>query len=317
MKWAATRYPISYNNVFDADISDLPDTYTIEQEIRPTPISRKGYDFQKWTPSSIPIGQTEKRVFTASWLPKSYQINYELNGGSLADKETSYTIESNDYIPSVPSKVGYEFKSWSPESIPHGSVGDKTFTANWGVKQYEIEYVNTYDANISSLPKNYTIEQAIAPNAISRSGWKFNGWNPASIAQGSTGNKKFSASWTALPVGYSIPDRGEFYIKSFYPIGSGETKTGVKPSTTPAGSIPSGRIVFNSKVAITATVVNGKAQLKIENTYNGSNGSIAPANPSDCIYRATVVVTYGRGTGTYTVSKTIAVSYGSPITVTI
>ena len=305
MKWAAIQYPITYNNVFDADIQKLPKTYTIEQEVYPEAISRKGYDFYVWNPPLIPKGEIGAKSFSASWRIKSYLINYELNGGSIENQQIAYTIESADYTPPTPSKTGYKFKSWSPSSIPQGSVGDKTFTADWEVEQYEIEYANTYDANVSSLPKSYTIEQVVTPSAISRSGWTFNGWNPASIAQGSTGNKKFSASWTALPVGYQIPDCGDFYLN---PGGGFDMKlVDVHADRVPADSIPSSRQDFG-KVAITASIVNGKAQLKIENTYQSSD---------KCSYRANVIVTYGRGSGAYTVTKNIVVKGGLPLTVTI
>ena len=43
----------------------------------------------------------------------------------------TYTIESDTYIPDEPRENGLTFKGWTPSSIPHGSIGDITFTANW------------------------------------------------------------------------------------------------------------------------------------------------------------------------------------------
>ena len=43
----------------------------------------------------------------------------------------TYTIESDTYIPDEPRENGLTFKGWTPSSIPHGSTGDITFTANW------------------------------------------------------------------------------------------------------------------------------------------------------------------------------------------
>ena len=70
---------------------------------------------------------------TAQWTPIKYTITYILNGGiNHPDNPAEYTIESQTITLQNPTRIGYDFAGWvEGSSIPTGSTGDKTFTAEW------------------------------------------------------------------------------------------------------------------------------------------------------------------------------------------
>lgn len=100
----------------------------------PTP-TKKGYTFAGWEPASIPANSTGEVTFTAKWSISTLgTISYHLDGGSITDEKTSYTIEDYGYVPTTPIKKGYKFVGWDPESIPVNNNGPIVFTAKWEEK---------------------------------------------------------------------------------------------------------------------------------------------------------------------------------------
>ena len=70
-------------------------------------------------------------TYTFIYDPIVYQITYNLDGGTIKNPKTSYTIENETYIPPSPIKDGYRFTSWSPARISHGDYGNMTFIAQY------------------------------------------------------------------------------------------------------------------------------------------------------------------------------------------
>lgn len=100
----------------------------------PTP-TKKGYTFAGWEPASIPANSTGEVTFTAKWSISTLgTISYHLDGGSITDEKTSYTIEDYGYVPTTPIKKGWKFVGWDPESIPVNNNGPIVFTAKWEEK---------------------------------------------------------------------------------------------------------------------------------------------------------------------------------------
>ena len=85
--------------------------------------------------------------------PLQYAISYELNGGTLSTSNPiSYDAESADIKLNNPIKTGYTFTGWTGTgiieastdvTIPSGSSGDRSYTANW----QKITYKVSFDAN--------------------------------------------------------------------------------------------------------------------------------------------------------------------------
>jgi len=141
----------------------------------PTDWKKTGYNFVGWYSNSSLTGTkvtsisataTGNKEYWAKWTPVSYTISYTLDGGTVAGNLTSYTIESNAITLKNPAKTGYTFAGWSGTglsgstnmkvTIEKGSMGNRTYTANWKIKTYTV---------VLNSGEGYTVE---AVNSASR-----------------------------------------------------------------------------------------------------------------------------------------------------
>ena len=90
----------------------------------------------------------------AIWNLINYTITYNLDGGS-ANNKSSYNIETNTFTLSNPTKNGYTFIGWTGSngstkqtsvSIAKGSTGNKSYTANYSINQYDVTYIDVVDS---------------------------------------------------------------------------------------------------------------------------------------------------------------------------
>ena len=118
--------------------------------------SRTGYTLDGWY-----NGETkwdfEKDTVTAdlplkaNWTAIVYTITYHLDGGTLADGVSnpgSYTVETETFSLSNPTKPGYTFAGWTegdgttPQTtvtIFKGTTGNKVYTALWTMEGFAVE----------------------------------------------------------------------------------------------------------------------------------------------------------------------------------
>lgn len=152
--WTPVNYSISYT-LNSGSVSGNPTSYNIETNTitlkNPT---RNGYTFAGWTGSNgttkqttvtIPKGSTGNKSYAANWTLVNYSISYTLNDGSVwgSQNPTSYTVESNAITLNNPTRSNYSFTGWSGTglsgstnqtvTIPKGSTGNRSYTANWQV----------------------------------------------------------------------------------------------------------------------------------------------------------------------------------------
>ncbi len=150
-KFKAKTYTITYNLGTGGE-TDNPETYTIESNtITLSDPTRNGYTFDGWTGDNgetpeknvtIPKGSKGNKTYTANWTPIVYTITYILDDGIITGEPKTYTIETEDFTLPMPTKAEYIFVGWTGTglekktrkvTIPKGSTGDRTYTANWGV----------------------------------------------------------------------------------------------------------------------------------------------------------------------------------------
>ncbi len=161
-QWTLDSYTISYN--LDGGSVSLanPTSYTIDTATftlnNPT---KTGYTFSGWTGTGlteanetveIAKGSTGERNYTANWTPINYTITYDSNGGSTVSSQ-DYTITTNITLFSAPTKAGYTFNGWKPESssgswtassytadanIGTGQYGNVTLVAQWQINTYTV-----------------------------------------------------------------------------------------------------------------------------------------------------------------------------------
>ncbi len=148
-------YSITYVLNGGANNSLNPTSYTVESlDIALLPATREGYTFLGWSDgstiiSTIEIGSYGNLTLTAQWSAISYEISYDLQGGTIEGEKDSYTVEESVILPD-PTRAGYTFLGWTGSNgslpqkgykQPEGSYGDRTYKANWEAIDYSITYV--------------------------------------------------------------------------------------------------------------------------------------------------------------------------------
>lgn len=221
-KWTPIDYTIKCNTG-GGQIASYPTSYNINTDTITIPQPTKpGYAFAGWTGSNgntaqktvtIPKGSTGDKTYDAHWTPINYTISYDLQGGTMSGQKTSYNIETPTFSIPTPTKNGYTFLGWTGTdltsasksvTIKQGSIGNRTYKANWTANTYSITY-NLDGGSISGQPTSYTIESpTLNIPRPTKTGHTFLGWTGSngntnqldvSIAHGSTGNKAYIAHW--------------------------------------------------------------------------------------------------------------------------
>ncbi|MDR3215880.1 MAG: InlB B-repeat-containing protein [Clostridiaceae bacterium] len=198
--WSVVTYSITYINA--GENNPNPVTYTVESSVITLldPAARVGYDFTGWTDGGvIPAGSTGNKTFRTTWEVVTYTITY-INAGANNPNPSTYTVESPELILLNPApRAGYDFTGWNNGGvIPTGSTGHKNFTAGWSIVTYTITYEDAGANNPN--PTAYTVNSPTITllNPVPRAGYEFDGWTDGGIIPtGSTGNKMFTALWTA------------------------------------------------------------------------------------------------------------------------
>ena len=182
----------------------------------------------------------------AVWSTNQYTITYDVNGGLLSGQKTSYNIETADFTLPTPSKFGYVFAGWTGSNgttaqksvtIAKGSIGDKSYTANW----IQINTIN-YNAETVypswALAKNYlggsvniTSEVVngnnvpVGATAIVADSFLFDGWYSSS-------GELITKNATVKPLNCNAERRGGFIYPSYGGSGVYDASTDTYTITT-------------------------------------------------------------------------------------
>lgn len=186
-QWGLEVYSITYENVEGATNTN-PDTYTVESQMFTlSDVSKIGYRFDGWysdaqfnTPAktTIETGSYGDLIFYAKWSLVSYDITYNLYGGSYESESNpaSYNIETSVTL-IEPVLEGAFFAGWYtlPEGgkliteIPEGTTGNITLYARW----------ITFDSNGGSAIEydlEYSENGVTPPVAPEKAYYDFAGW---------------------------------------------------------------------------------------------------------------------------------------------
>lgn len=186
----------------------------------PSDITKSYYMFIGWftaqhagTKINENLVVKEDVTFYAHWNPKSFNISYYLNGGKLPagrSNPTSYTSDDTFTLVNPVKDGGYVFSGWSGTGIigrsrlvvvPVGSNEDREYIAHWDSQSFAITYImNRHGKRPADALLSYSVDDVddrdyFPPAPAAVEGYDFTGWTPASIPQGSTGDKEFSAGW--------------------------------------------------------------------------------------------------------------------------
>lgn len=221
--WSA---PASYSIIYNLDGGKVtgtnPKTYNIESSnIKLINPQKNGYQFIGWSGTGIsgksldvviPKGSTGNRSFTANWsAPDNYRITYNLNGGKVnGTNPVTYNVESSDKRLINPEKIGFTFEGWSGTgisgrslnvTIPKGSTGDRTYTANWSENNYTVTFLaganGSFTVNSSFEGLHYGDATPDAPEVTANEGWEFTSWSPE-LAATVSGDASYTAQYAIM-----------------------------------------------------------------------------------------------------------------------
>ena len=248
-QWTVNQYTVSYRG--DDKTSGVPDAFTKtfgESVTLSSAIpSKPCYTFTGWmvfgTEDIYQPGDTFGSEATpdyadeytiiyldAQWTTVDYTATFVLNGSPDTISDITYTVESNNIPLPVPNRNGYTFDGWKVttgagcwtngtehvESIPQGSYGNVTFTAQWTANEYTYSFdLNGGSGDVTGGTYTPDSEPIALPTAdqVTRTGYTLAGWcvseagsTPSSwtvsssavanqISTGSYGNVTFKAIW--------------------------------------------------------------------------------------------------------------------------
>ena len=190
-QWTRDKYLITWYDVanpnfdYTGGIDTLPDSYKSTNPTYYPPnastVSRLGYVFNGWSPSSIPHGSSGDVEFRGNWTANKYNLHFNTNGGDCsrsADVVVDYSDGYGDPGYALPgdeemSRNGYIFAGWyldpgltmpaenplvggyfddggnwhggSVIPNPDGSIDPMTLYAKWvaAPSHYQVNYISS------------------------------------------------------------------------------------------------------------------------------------------------------------------------------
>lgn len=210
-KWGIIKLNVKYYDLFGALLKSETVEYG-KKSVAPEDMFIDGYTFEGWNPSLDVI--REDTIYKAQYTINEYTIKYNFNTGSNDDgQEIKYNVESDTITLPTPTRTGYTFLGWTGSNglkpqleviIHKGSIGDKTYTANWVSNSYKV----SLNANGGVVNEDYIM---ISYNSLygtiptpTRVGYTFEGWyyNDTLITEDSIQDKEFDhelvANWKTI-----------------------------------------------------------------------------------------------------------------------
>ena len=231
--WRYTNYAISYDSNGGSLCASASGNIT-QNILMPAP-TRVGYDFIGWEVGDatfqagtlVNIGTlaskagcqadkvTDSISLTARWAVSNITIGWDSQGGSLiADTSALYSPTAKVPMPATnPTKAGYTFAGWWTDPTGGTQVTastalpteSKTYYAHWSLNPYAITY-DLAGGSVSGNPTTYDVTTtAFTLKNPTKQGYIFAGWSgtglagsankEVTIAQGSTGDRAYTAHW--------------------------------------------------------------------------------------------------------------------------
>ena len=218
--------------------------------------TRRGYEFGGWNTrpngdgkAYTDSGNARNIVFSgnvtlfAQWNVITYDISYTLNGGNVTGTNPNkYNVETNTFTLINPSKIGYTFAGWTgtngntPQktiTIAKGSIGDRSYTANWDKNTYTIAFAGNGNTGGSTGNKSCTYDQdcVLTSNGFTKTGYTFNNWTNGSNTYNNGATVKNLTSVNGATVTLTASWNANSYTITFAGNGNTSGSTGNKNCT--------------------------------------------------------------------------------------
>lgn len=199
--WTINQYTITFDSDGGNEVAPVTQNYGTAVAIPATP-TKTGHTFLGWEPElpqTMPAGDLTVK---ALWKANAYTITFDAAGGSAvspitADYNTAITA------PSAPVKEGYTFLGWEPELPKTMPLDGMTVKAKWQINQYTIKFNCDGGSAVSDMTQDYGTAVS-APDAPTKFGYTFAGWEPELPATVPAQNITVKAVWQAAKTSYDI-----------------------------------------------------------------------------------------------------------------
>ena len=189
------------------DVETVPMTGTTGEQTMAVVKDKAGFTAGTVTQTTIAAdGSTVVKIY---YTRNSYTLTWDMNGGK--ENATGYTTGTVKFGADInkpsedPTKTGYTFAKWDKYTdgmtMPANNL---TVTAQWEVVNYSISY-NLNGGTVKDNPNSYTVESNITLKNPTKEGYTFVGWSGTDISgtekavtiKNATGNREYTANWTA------------------------------------------------------------------------------------------------------------------------
>lgn len=172
--WQINTYSITYSHNQYVDITGLPVSYTVEDQVIVLSEQTRDYYSFVWEIDGISVisintALAKDLIVDAVWIPINYIIDYELDGGTGSNVD-KYNVETATFTLNQPKKTGYSFVGWTagngetPQkvvTISQGSNGNKNYVAHWQINSYTIEFNTNGGSKVNAITQEYATAIAV------------------------------------------------------------------------------------------------------------------------------------------------------------
>ena len=257
--WQLQTWTVSYNaNGGSGAPANQTKTYGQNLTLSATKPTRTGYDFKRWNtntsdtgtaynPSATYTGNAALALY-AIWIPHTYPVTYDANGGTGAPNAQTKTQDVTLTLSStIPTRDGHDFKGWNTASDGSGTTyaAGSNYTGNTALKLYAMwqiwTYTVSYDANTGTSAPSAQIKTWNTPLTLTditpvKNDYRFVKWNTRADGSGvsydpndvyaAEANLQLYAIWISTYTSPTIsnliatrasrPDGGDSYLDDEY-----------------------------------------------------------------------------------------------------
>ena len=226
-KWSPIKYRVAYyGNGGEGTMNNQSIYYDESKSLSKNTFTKVGYHFNGWNTKSDGSGTTyndEQTVINlasvdnetislyAKWLPNSYRVVFNSNGGTGTMSNQTFTYDVAKKLSKNTFTNGAQyFIKWNTKSDGSGiSYQDEEIVSNlvssdngvinlyaiWGQSIYQVEFhSNGGSGTMSKQTFTYGESQKLLSNTFTRVGYTFNGWNTKSDGSGTNYSNQQSVS---------------------------------------------------------------------------------------------------------------------------
>ncbi|MGI6249514.1 MAG: InlB B-repeat-containing protein, partial [Acutalibacteraceae bacterium] len=290
-KWTINQYTVNFNSNGGSAVGSITQNYNTNVN-EPAAPTRTGYIFGGWYSDSgltnavtwpYTLGASDV-TFYADWSLASFNLTFDANGGSGGSGPTSTPYGTSITAPTV-TRTGYTFNGWVPAVPPTMPAADSTYTAQWTINQYTVNFNSNGGSAVNAITQNYNTNVA-EPAAPAKTGHTFAGWySDAGLTTAVTWPYTLGASDVTFYAKWTVNNYNITFDANGGTGGTGPTSMAYGSSLS-APSVSRTGYTFNGWLPeVPATVPDANttyvAQWQI-NTYNvnfnanGGSGTMSP-----------------------------------------